>query len=88
MCAQRRQSVAAPMGRSSVCRGAAGCREAFRSPRAWAFTLLGLDAYCAVVPDDVPRQIGCGTVLADRLMAILAAVETPELGLVRGRACL
>ena len=29
--------------------------EAFRSPRAWAFTLLGLDAYCAVVPDDRQR---------------------------------
>ena len=26
--------------------------KSFRSPRAWAFTLLGLDAYCAVVPDD------------------------------------
>ena len=26
--------------------------ESFRSPRASAFTLLGLDAYCAVVPDD------------------------------------
>src|SRR5207302_5127505 len=25
---------------------------AFRSPRAWAFTLLGLDAYCAVAPND------------------------------------
>ena len=24
----------------------------FHSPRAWAFTLLGLDAYCAVVTDD------------------------------------
>ena len=26
--------------------------DGFRSPRAWAFTLLGLDAYCAVVPGD------------------------------------
>jgi hypothetical protein len=26
--------------------------ESFRSPRAWAFTLLGLDAYCAVVSGD------------------------------------
>jgi glycosyltransferase involved in cell wall biosynthesis len=51
--------------------------ESFRSPRAWGFTLLGLDAYCAVVPDDrhaheVRRS------LADRLMSILALVETPD----------
>ena len=29
--------------------------EAFRSPRAWAFTLLGLDAYCAAAPEDFAR---------------------------------
>ena len=28
--------------------------ESFRSPRAWAFTLLGLDAYCAAVTDGLP----------------------------------
>ena len=27
--------------------------EEFRSPRAWAFTLLGLDAYCALVVGDL-----------------------------------
>ena len=49
----------------------------FRSPRAWAFTLLGLDAYCAAAPDDLlAREIR--PVLADRLMSILASVETPE----------
>jgi hypothetical protein len=51
--------------------------ESFRSPRAWAFTLLGLDAYCATAPDDLHagevRQF-----LAGRLMSILSAVETPE----------
>jgi len=51
--------------------------EAFRSPRAWAFTLLGLDAYCAAAPDDL-RAREVRPVLADRLMTILAAVETPE----------
>ena len=30
--------------------------QSFRSPRASAFTLLGLDAYCAVVPDDRHAQ--------------------------------
>jgi glycosyltransferase involved in cell wall biosynthesis len=50
--------------------------ETFRSPRAWAFTLLGLDAYCAVTPHDLHAG-GIRPVLADRLMALLAAVETP-----------
>ena len=50
--------------------------EAFRSPRASAFTLLGLDAYCAVVPDD--RHAGeTRRTLAERLMSSLASVETP-----------
>jgi glycosyltransferase involved in cell wall biosynthesis len=51
--------------------------EGFRSPRAWAFTLLGLDAYCAMAPDDLhAREVRhC---LAGRLMSILASVETPE----------
>jgi glycosyltransferase involved in cell wall biosynthesis len=49
----------------------------FRSPRAFAFTLLGLDGYCAVVPDDrSAREIR--HFLADRLMSGLASVETPD----------
>jgi glycosyltransferase involved in cell wall biosynthesis len=50
--------------------------ETFRSPRAWAFTLLGLDAYCAAVADD----LHAGEIrhrLAESLMTILASVETP-----------
>lgn len=51
--------------------------ESFRSPRAWAFMLLGLDAYCAAVPDDLhAREIRHS--LADRLMSCLASVETPD----------
>lgn len=51
--------------------------ETFSSPRAWAFTLLGLDAYCAVAPHD----LHAGDIrhsLADRLMSCLASVETPD----------
>jgi glycosyltransferase involved in cell wall biosynthesis len=49
----------------------------FGSPRAWAFTLLGLDAYCAVAPDDLhAREIRHS--LADRLTSCLASVETPD----------
>jgi glycosyltransferase involved in cell wall biosynthesis len=51
--------------------------EAFRSPRAWGFTLLGLDAYCAVVANDLhAREVRLA--LADRLMDLLACVETPD----------
>jgi len=51
--------------------------QSFRSPRAWAFTLLGLDAYCAATPDDRhAKEIRHS--LADRLMSCLVAVETPD----------
>ena len=51
--------------------------ETFRSPRASAFTLLGLDAYCARFPMIVaPSEIRY--LLADRLMSGLASVETPD----------
>ena len=51
--------------------------KTFHSPRASAFTLLGLDAYCAAAPDD--RQAGdIRRALADRLMSSLASVETPD----------
>jgi Glycosyl transferases group 1 len=49
---------------------------AFHSPRALAFTLLGLDGYCSVVPDLRAREIR--RFLADRLMSGLASVETPD----------
>ncbi len=51
--------------------------EAFSSPRAWAFTLLGLGAYCAVAPDDLHAKEVRHS-LADRLMSCLASVETPD----------
>ena len=50
--------------------------EAFHSPRAWAFTLLGLDAYCAAAPNDLSAR-DVRPFLADRLMNILASAETP-----------
>jgi len=50
--------------------------EAFGSPRAWAFTLLGLDAYCDVIVEDT-RAERVRHALAARLMSILAVVETP-----------
>lgn len=47
----------------------------FRSPRAWAFTLLGLDEYCAIAPEDpVAREMR--DQLAQRLRSLLAATQT------------
>lgn len=51
--------------------------EGFSSPRAWAFTLLGLDAYCSRIGDD-PAARRLRSVLADRLTAILSVVETAD----------
>lgn len=51
--------------------------ESFTSPRAWTFALLGLDAFCAVRPDDdFAAQLRLR--LASRLIALLRQVETPE----------
>jgi hypothetical protein len=49
----------------------------FRSPRAWAFTLLGLDAYLAAAPKDAHAS-HIRKLLADRLMFILSLVETKD----------
>jgi hypothetical protein len=51
--------------------------ESFRSPRAWAFTLLGLDAYCAAVFGD-SHAARVRPLFAGRLMSILSAVETKD----------
>jgi len=51
--------------------------EAFDSPRAWAFTLLGLDDYCTAVPGDASAQ-GMRRLLADRLVSILSAAQTED----------
>jgi len=51
--------------------------ETFHSPRAWAFTLLGLGAYCAAAPNDLHAR-ETQHLLADRLMSSLASIETPD----------
>jgi glycosyltransferase involved in cell wall biosynthesis len=51
--------------------------EEFSSPRAWAFSLLGLDAYCTLVGGDVLAN-RLRRLLADRLMSLLAKTETKE----------
>ena len=50
---------------------------AFTSPRAWAFTLLGLVSYCAAYPED-HAAARTRVQLAGRLEGLLRANETPE----------
>jgi glycosyltransferase involved in cell wall biosynthesis len=51
--------------------------EEFSSPRAWAFSLLGLDAYCTLIAGD-PIANRLRRLLADRLMSLLSATETND----------
>ncbi len=51
--------------------------EDFTSPRAWAFTLLGLDAYCDAIIGDVAAERMRG-LLAERLTSMLAATESSD----------
>jgi glycosyltransferase involved in cell wall biosynthesis len=48
--------------------------EEFSSPRAWAFVLLGLDAYCTLVAGDVLAN-RLRRLLAERLMSLLSVTE-------------
>ena len=51
--------------------------EEFSSPRAWAFALLGLDAYCTLVGGDLFANRMLGQ-LADKLMSLLSARKTKD----------
>jgi glycosyltransferase involved in cell wall biosynthesis len=51
--------------------------EEFSSPRAWAFSLLGLDAYCTLVGGDLGAN-RVRRLLADRLMSLCSATETKD----------
>jgi hypothetical protein len=76
-CARRDASASRRRWATALFTQALPTVKSFRSPRASAFTLLGLDAYCAVVPDDrYAREIR--RILADRLMSGLKSVETPD----------
>jgi glycosyltransferase involved in cell wall biosynthesis len=51
--------------------------EAFSSPRAWAFSLLGLNVYCALQPGDLSAN-DMRTRLADRLMALFQKNQSKD----------
>lgn len=56
---------------------AAPSAESFQSPRAWAFTLLGLEAFRVAFAQDAPA-VELQHLLAGRLLSILSAIETPS----------
>lgn len=76
-CARRDANLSRRRWATALFAQALAIVETFQSPRASAFTLLGLDGYCAVAPDDL-RAREIRRVLADRLMSLLASVETPD----------
>jgi len=51
--------------------------EEFSSPRAWAFTLLGLDTYCTLFGGDLFAN-RVRRLLADRLMSLFSATQTKD----------
>ena len=75
-CARSDASTARRRWATALFREALPSTRDFHSPRAWAFTLLGLDAYCVVAQDSQARELR--HVLAERLISLLAAVETKD----------
>jgi glycosyltransferase involved in cell wall biosynthesis len=75
-CARNDANASRRRWAAALFREALPATGAFHSPRAWAFTLLGLDAYCVVAQDSQARELR--HVLAEKLVALLAAVETKE----------
>jgi glycosyltransferase involved in cell wall biosynthesis len=76
-CARSDASASRRRWAAALLAKAAPTVETFRSPRAWAFTLLGLDACSAAVAKD-SQTMDLLHRLAGRLMSILAAVETTD----------
>lgn len=62
---------------SALLERAMSASRQFRSPRAWAFTLIGLDAYATTNHQD-ERAAELRTELAERLMALLRQVSTGD----------
>jgi glycosyltransferase involved in cell wall biosynthesis len=62
---------------ASLFKTALPAAKEFTFPRAWAFSLLGLDAYCAMFRDDLDAA-RVRRLLADKLLAAFREVETKD----------
>jgi glycosyltransferase involved in cell wall biosynthesis len=76
-CARSDASLSRRRWAASLFVPAVAAVERFDSPRAWAFTLLGLNAYCVAMAED-SRARELRHLLADRLMSMLSSVETKD----------
>jgi glycosyltransferase involved in cell wall biosynthesis len=76
-CARSDASASRRRWATALFREALPSTEAFSSPRAWSFALLGLNSYCCAVAQD-SRARELRHVLADRLMSLLTAVESED----------
>jgi glycosyl transferase family 1 len=74
-CARSDTNVSRRRWARSLFESALATVETFRSPRAWAFSLLGLDAYCASGSHD-PSVDRVRSLLAEKLMVALTAATT------------
>ncbi len=76
-CARSDDSPSRRRWASGLFREALPCVEAFGSPRSWAFTLLGLDAYLAATPLDW-RADRLRKLLADWMVTLLERCERAD----------
>ncbi len=76
-CARADTSVSRRQWAASLFAEALPTTQAFTSPRAWGFTLLGLNAYRSVVGGNVQAN-RIRDILAGRLMAILAETASDD----------
>ena len=76
-CARRDTNPSRRRWAASLFKASLPTAESFQSPRAWAFTLLGLDAFCAKTGGD-PSANNVRKILAERLMAALSAAGTED----------
>lgn len=77
VCARSDASASRRLWAKTLFAEAMSTLETFNSPRTWAFGLLGLNAYCSVVSDDL-TAMRLRRSLAAKLMALLSKVETSE----------
>src|SRR5260370_14081953 len=76
-CAGRDQDRSRRRWATALFEAALPAVESFRSPRAWAFTLLGLDGFCAA-NDKNAGASHVRRLLAEKLMFALCAAETKD----------
>ena len=76
-CAREDKDLSRRRWAAALFKAALPAVEAFSSPRAWAFTLLGLDAYCTLIGGDFFAN-RMRRLLADRLMSLFSETQTPD----------